>query len=489
MWFALAASFALAVPTPEQATAALTEVNARAHDVGFVFLLDSSQSVEPLTEPLRDDIANLVAVLPEGDQVAVLAFHTRPYLAVPRTRITEPKRAALVEKIRRLDLPSGFDRDLGDGLDQLAKLLADPDAAPFQHVVGVSNFCHAPTTLSAWGSGVRGCGPVLNQGIIGKQVKPLVEAKRLSVRWFPIRDKDDVVDVAGADAARREFGGDLVTDAPSTWLQNLQARLVAERPRPLAAADTRDTEVTLTLSAPDAEGNVAVTVGHTGRVLDLKLSNLRFQGLAGTLPTSLELKPSATFGATLAVPDGPFSPVRRRDRVDVAVALTADGELGPAAALSALGLDDERKDLVARTTVSAQRVYGPPPALSALILVSLVGVTGLAAVLVRGRMMPLRLDGSLTARFRGGARVPLAVADRREAAVVLDDTQGTARLGAVDAAAIVLRVRRPVWQLHAEVQIQHNDAEINGKPAARGTHPVVPGATSFRVGEWRLTWE
>ena len=62
MWIALTAALAWAVPTPEEATEAMQEVNARTTGVGFVFLLDSSQSVEPLTEALLSDIADLVNV-------------------------------------------------------------------------------------------------------------------------------------------------------------------------------------------------------------------------------------------------------------------------------------------------------------------------------------------------------------------------------------------------------------------------------------------
>jgi hypothetical protein len=489
MWIALLAALSLAVPTPEEATAALQELDGRAENVGFVFFLDSSQTVEKLTEALRGDIADLVHALPPGDQVTILAFHTRPYLALPRTKITNAGRGALVAKIRTLDLPGGFDRDLGDGLDQLAAELSSEGASTFQHVIGVSNFCHSPTTMSEWGSGARGCSPIRNQSVIGKQVKALVEARRLSVRWFPIRDTGDVVDVAGADAARREFGGEIITDAPATWLQNLRARLVAERPRPLAAADSRDASFTLTTTEPDAEGHLEVTVVKTARVLDLELEGLVWTGLEGELPDRLTLEPSATFPAQLRVPEGPLTLFRRSDSVMVPVTLRARGKLGPAAALSALALDDERRDLRATAEVRAERTFGPPPWASALVLLALFAGTGTAAVLIRGRMMPLRLGGKFNARYQGGPRLPVELAALREAAIVLSADGATARLGAAKDAALILRVRRPVWQLHAEVQILHPDVEINGKRAAPGTHAIVPCATSFRAGDWRLTWE
>jgi ClpP class serine protease len=80
--------------------------------------------------------------------------------------------------------------------------------------------------------------------VIGKQVTALVEDRRLAVRWFPVRDSADLVDMAGADAARRQFGGDLLSDAPCTWLQNFRERLVSERPRPVATHDAREAAFT-----------------------------------------------------------------------------------------------------------------------------------------------------------------------------------------------------------------------------------------------------
>lgn len=489
MWIALLAALASAVPTPEEATAAMTAVNDRTHGVGFVFLLDSSRTVEALTEAVRGDIADLVQVLPEGDEVTILAFHTRPYASLPRTRITHAGRAKLVESIRTIDLPGGFDRDLGDGLNELAALLSDPAAAQFQHVVGISNFCHAPTTMSEWGTGARGCGPIRNQNVIGKRVKPLVEERRLQVRWFPVRDGADLVDMAGADAARRQFGGELLSDAPATWLQNFRERITAERPRPAAAHDAREARFTLTASEPDREGNLQLTLTSTAHTLDLALENLAWTGLEGAPPSALLLSPSVTLPARLLVPPGRLSLFRRNDRVDVPVQLTADGRLGPAAALSVLALEPRRPDLSAVLSVAVTREVGPPPAVSALLLFAIFVLGGSVAVLVRGRIMPLQLGGTLHARFQGGTRTPLPIAHRREAAIVLPADGGAPTLGEADRAALILRVRRPVWQLYAEVEVKAANVEINGKPVQPGIHAIVPGATSFRAGEWRLTWE
>lgn len=489
MWIVLLAALASAVPTPEEATAAMTVVNDRTHGMGFVFLLDSSRSVEALTEGVRGDIADLVNVLPEGDEVTIVAFHTRPYVSLARTRVTEAGRQKLVDSIRTLDLPGGFDRDLGDGLNELALLLAEPSAAHFQHVVGISNFCHEPTTLSAWGSGARGCSPIRNQNVIGKQVKALVDDRRLAVRWFPVRDSADLVDMAGADAARRQFGGELLSDAPGTWLQNFRERLASERPRPVATHDAREAAFTLTASAPDEAGNLQLTLTSTAAVLDLELENLAWTGLEGAPPSSLRLSPSATIDARLLLPPGPLSLFRRNERVDVPAAITADGRLGPSAALSVLALEPRRRGLSAEVTLTVVREVGPSPAVSVLLLAAIFVLSGTAAVFVRGRIMPLQLGGTLNARFQGGPRTPLPIASRKEAAIVLPAGGGTPSLGEAKQAALILRVRRPVWQLQAEVQVNAEDVEINGKPARPGVHAIVPGATSFRAGEWRLTWE
>ncbi len=480
---------ALAGPTREEATDALTRVGARSPPVGYLFWLDTSAAMEVSSEALRPEIARLVEAAPAGDSVEVIAFHIRPYVALPRTPITEASRASLAAKIRALDLSSGFDRDLGDSLHLLATELSEPSAPAFTHVFGVSNFCHVPTVLSPWSSGGRGCGAIRNQASIGTTVAAVRDAGRLEVRWFPVDALAARVDSAGLAAARHEFGGDAIMEPPLTWLQNFTARLTSERARPAALADARDAGFTVrAVGVPSATGEVELEFTSTSRVLDLKLQNLTAVGLAEPPPGALDLTRRVRVKARLKVPRPPWSVFPRQDDIDVVLSFSGDGMLEPRAALHLWSIKEDRPGLTATTTVSVHRAFGLSLPAGIALLALVFATTGMAAVVIRGRLMPLRLGGALTARFRGGARQVIAIAGLSEAAVVLDEN-GHARLGKRDVAAVVIRVRRPVWNLHGEAHIRAPDTEINGRKVAPGVHRVVPGASSFRIGEWRLTWE
>lgn len=488
MWLVLTAVAGLAAPTPAETEAALTKVNGRSPPVGYVFFLDTSQSMEVSSEALRTEIAALVETIPEGDTVEIIAFHVRPFIAMEPTRVTAANRVQLADTIRKVDLPAGYDRDLGAGLDLLADELSARNAPEFVHVFGVSNFCHSPTMLSQWSSGARGCGPVRNQAAIGKKLTKRRAADRLSVHWFPVHGTSDSVDATGIAAAMAEIGGERVTDDPATWLQNYRARLVSERARPVALADAAAPAFTVEAGAATAEGTVTLTLHNTARVLDLELDALELVGATTTSTAPLLLDPIATLPVSLTVPAPPWSLFPREDDVSVEVTLRAKGRLGPAPALSLWGMNATHRGMEATVTVPVHRSYGLSGLAAAAVLAGVFAVSGFTAVWVRGKLMPVRLGGTLYARHKGGPRQPLNIADAATASIVLTP-EGAARLGKVDEASVVLRARRPLWTLQAQVDIRTDDVEINGQPAKRGVHRVVPGATSLRVGDWRLAWE
>lgn len=488
MWLVLTALAGFAAPTPAETEAALTLVNGRSPPVGYVFFLDTSQSMEATSEALRPEIAALVQAVPEGDTVEIIAFHVRPFIALSPTVVTAANRAQLADTIRKVDLPAGYDRDLGAGLDLLADELSARHAPEFVHVFGVSNFCHAPTMLSQWSSGSRGCGPVRNQAAIGKKLVARRAADRLSVHWFPVVGTTESVDATGIAVAMAEIGGERVTDDPTAWLQNYRARLVSVRSRPVALADAAAPGFTVEAGPAAADGRVTLTLHNTARVLDLTLQELALTGanIEGTEP--LLLGPTATLPATLTIPSPPWSLFPREDEVSVRVIVHAKAKLGPAPALSLWGMNASPRALEAEVNVPVKRAYGLSGLAAAAVLLGVFGGSGLAAVWVRGKFMPVRLGGTLYARHRGGPRQSLNIADAATAAIVLA-ADGSARIGKAPEAAVVLRARRRLWTLHAHLEIRVDDVEINGQPAKRGVHRVVPGATSLRVGDWRLAWE
>lgn len=480
---------ALAAPSPEEVTAAVERVDKRAPAVEYALLLDTSPALLPESQALLPEVARLIEVAPVGDAITLITFSNRPYEVLPRTVITAAGRSALAEKVRTLSLPSGFDRDLGDGLHTLAEHLADPQGSEFVHVLGVSNFCHSPTVTSPWSSGGRGCGTIRNQARIGAVLGTVRASGRVHAAWFPVNAKDAPVDPAGAAAAIHEIGGELITDAPKSWLQTFVSRLPAERARPVALADARAPGFSLRVAGPvDEAGTVPLEVTGTTRALDLTLTHLEATGIEGPLPAELPLTTPAQLAVVVKVPRPPWSLFPRQDSVNVEVTLSADGTLGPAPAVDLWGIRRQTSRLTATISVPVERKFGLPLGAGLGVLAATFLTAAGGAVLIRGKLMPLRLGGTIAARFRGGPRQELPVAERAEAAIVLDP-DGRARVGKREEASVVLRVRRPWWTLYGEVHIRVNEAEINGRPAKNGIHKVVPGATSIRAGDWRLTWE
>lgn len=479
---------ALAAPSPEEVTAALRRVDGRAPPVEYAFLLDTSQAMQAESQALLPQIVRLVELAPAGDSVTVITFSNRPYEVLPRTTITDASRAALAEKLRVLVLPSGFDRDLGDGLHTLAEHLVEPGAPSFVHVVGVSTFCHAPTVTSPWSSGGRGCGTIRNQAKIGSIVSTLRDSGRVRASWFPVNAKDAPADPAGAAAAVHELGGELVTTAPKAWLETFVSRLPAERARPAAAADAKAPGFTIVAGEADAEGRIPLELTATTKALDLELTDVRAEGVDGSVVGQLSLATPARLEVRPKLPRAPWSLFPRQDSVKVDITISGEGALAPAPAVDLWGIRRQTGRLSTTISVPVARHYGLPIGAGLGILVLVFFGAATAAVGVRGKLMPLRLGGTIAARFRGGTRQELTVSERSEAAIVLDP-DGRARVGKREEAAIVLRVRRPWWTLYGEVHIRVNDAEINGRPVKNGIHKVVPGATSIRAGDWRLTWE
>ncbi len=487
----LALAPATAAPD-EEVAAALAELGARAEPVGHVFLLESSLALAPTTEPLRARIADLVASLPDGDTVEIIAYHARPHVALKRTEITDANRTKLYEQVKSLDLTSAADRDLGAGLDELARQLASKDAPRFQHAFVVSSFCHAPTVTSPWASGGRGCSPIRNQSGIGDGLEPLLSEGRLDVRLFPVAAPQQAVDPAGVDAAVRELGGQVITGDAAAAIDNYRGRLAVERLALMVADDARHAHFEARLlNQPTSESPVAqLELRVVSRLLGMQLSNVTVAGTDAPVAASLALAPTATIDVPLHVPRGPPSIFPQTDRVEVSVQVSADGQLLPEAALKPFGIDGKRAGLSTTIAVPVERRYGLGLLQGLALLCGVFAGSGLGAVYLRGRLMPLRLGGSFSYRPIHGSRVALDASLGERAQVgFFEGAEGSIRAGTGEGAFVVFRVRRPLWKVHAEIDVRVDGVEMNGRPLARGVHPVVPGAVSLLYRDRRITWE
>ncbi|MBM4367714.1 MAG: hypothetical protein FJ102_15995 [Deltaproteobacteria bacterium] len=486
-------ALAPAVAAPDQdVAAALAELGARAEPVGHVFLLESSLVLASTIEPLRARIADLVASLPDGDTVEIIAYHARPYVALERTAITDANRTRLYEQVKTLDLTSAADRDLGAGLDELARELAAAGAPRFQHAFVVSTFCHAPTVTSPWASGGRGCSPIRDQSSIGDALELLRDEGRLGVRLYPVAAPQQPVDPAGVEAAVRELGGEVVTGDAAAAIDNYRGRLAVERLALMVADDAKHARFEARLlNQPTSESPVArLELGVTSRLLHMVLRDVTVKGADAPVAATLSLAPTAVVEVPLRVPRGPPSLFPQTDRVDVEVQLSADGQLLPVAGLKPFGIDGKRADLTTTLRVPVERRYGLGVLQGLALLASVFVGAGLGAVYVRGRLMPLRLGGSFSYRPISGTRVALdGTLGERALVGFFEGPEGSIRAGSGEGAFVVFRVRRPLWQVHAEIEVRVDGVEMNGRPLPRGVHPVVPGAVSLLYRDRRITWE
>ena len=394
--------------------------------------------------------------------------------------------------MRALDLSSGYDRDLGAGLARLAESLSREGAPTYQHAFIVSSFCHQPSVASPWSSGGRGCSAIRNQSEIGARLEALVAENRLDVRLFPLATKDNPVDAAGLDAASREFGGRVVTDGAAAWLGNFRARLPFERIAPSVRGEGREPRIVATLlNEPSSAAPVAtIQLAPSTTLLTMKLEKITVKGAAGPVSTELDLRPGATLEVPLRMPRPPLSLFPRSDHVTVNVEIVADAKLGPREAIRLFGLNAAAPGVSAQLSVPVARHYGLSAAQAALALLGVFVGSGIAAVVVRGRMMPLQLGGTFSYRYQSEARVALDTSLGRRAEVgFAAGSGGAVRVAPAAESFVVIRVRRPVWKVLAEVEVRADGVEINGRPAGRGVHAVVPGAVSLLHGDWRLNWE
>jgi hypothetical protein len=179
-----------------------------------------------------------------------------------------------------------------------------------------------------------------------------------------------------------------------------------------------------------------------------------------------------------------FAILPREEKTNQSVTLEGELRLEPAEAWTALGLDPVQKNLSWTVDVPGSYTVGSWQRTG---MVAVVVISGGAAVwgLRRLRRVPPRLGGSFSWRHGGDTRLPLEIGTLREIHVHVhpDGTLGTGpKLGSV------LSIKKESSKL-AYVETHQEGIEINSHRVGIGKHSVIPGATSFQFGEYRLTWE
>jgi hypothetical protein len=184
------------------------------------------------------------------------------------------------------------------------------------------------------------------------------------------------------------------------------------------------------------------------------------------------------------VPPPAFRLLPSTEQLEQPIGVDGNLVLSPETAWTAVGIDPRQKpqhwDLQAPVT----RSVGSGKTLVAMALSVLVmgGIGGWSA---RQFLLRRPLGGTFWWRRGMEGRQALDIAHLQQANLVaLPD--GTLGHGSPEAAMLVL------WRTsntRAFVDVKHDNVEINSRKAARGRHEIVPGATSFQMGEYRLTWE
>lgn len=456
----------------------------------YLFLIDTSQGMLLQAEALREPLAELIAAIPAGDRVGVLAYHTRPSEVLSMQAVAEEGRAALVEKVKALPLSSARETDLGAGLSAAADALGRAGAARVQFLVIISDFCHNPTMQSRYDSGGRGCRPIRDIEELEKHFSLSTREHLLTVQYLSVTREGSAAPLSHAEARRVAGEGQLGND-PAAWMRGYAAERAVRRYGPVAQDWAARLKVEVApdgpISAADPDVSLLVRVSPPVRLL------LQKPALAGGGLRLPEGSPDLTVGDGDAVPltvplpviSGAILP--RVEERPIPIELSAGLTLQPEVAWKAVGVEPQRPPQRWQATVQASVEAG---SLRRLIGVALAGVVmaGLAGALIRQRLNRWPLGGALWWRQGGGPRqeIPLGRAERVGIVLEEADGRGTIRVGPEDKALLVL------WRTGkatAMVDVRREGVEINARTVAPGRHAILPAAASFRLGDYRLTWE
>lgn len=459
----------------------------------YVFLLDTSGDMLEKAMAAREAIANLVEQLPDGDRVEIVAFHTRPKVAVELTVVDGTTRKPLSDQIRAVALTSAKDSDLGAGLAWAVSDLNRKDGGAVQFVFMMSTFCHNPSVNSEYGQGGNGCRAVRGLSKIAETLRSGRSGRTLVTTYFTTATKDVKANAEGLAAAQEVLGEgttvDLATTSFTTWTSGYRARL--ERVLPLARADAAAATFSArVLRQPTPQlPNVSVELSSGTTWLGLTVDNLTVSGgTGGGTPGSVDLQPIYTVDVPVQLPPNPFAILPHDDVVSIPLTFGGDGTLQPDASLRGVGIDPARPGLTATVNATWHRTYGLPGWLVAMIAAEILAVAIGVGIFLRRRLRKVRLGGSFSYRRIGGPRQPLDIADLEQAYIVIRP-DGELGVGARKDAVLALRMVRHGMNASAEVEVFADGVEINRKLARPGRHRVVVGATSFLFGEYRMAWE
>ena len=490
LWFSLW-MVALSVPAAlAQSTDDLVVRTFGTEPADYLFLIDTSQGMLPQAEALRAPLAEMIAQIPAGDRVGILAYHTRPSEVLSMQAIDEPGRAALVEKIKALPLTSAKETDLGAGLSAVADTLGRAGSARVQFLILISDFCHNPSVQSRYDSGGRGCRSIRELDELAKHFQISTREHLLTVQYLSLTREGSAAPLSHAEARRVAGEGQLAGD-PSAWLRGYAGERLLRRYGPVAQDWAARLTVGMDADGPisAADPDVALKVRVSPPVKLLLLAPEIQGGTLSGLPSD---------GAGLTVEDGALIPLsvplpvisgailpRTEDR-PIPVTLQAAAVLQPEVAWKAVGVDPQRPAQQWAVTVHSSIEAGSRRRLIGVILLALVAV-GIGGALARQRLNRWELGGTFWWRHGNDPRQPLEVGKRQQLAVAINDKGEVIAGDPGDSKALLL-----VWRTGlrtAMVDVRREGVEINARAVAPGRHPILPAAASFRYGEYRLTWE
>lgn len=461
----------------------------------LVFLVETTGPMLDVAKEARDELAMLVNNVPEGDRVEILAYHTRVSTVVESTVVDAAGRSALVERIRTLDWPSAKDADLGAGLAEVARRLNRADVPREQFVYVLSTFCHNPSLSSEYDSGGRGCRAIRGLPRLVETFQKGREDRHLTLTLLGAAVPDrPAADAVGLAATQELLGKGTVVDPKATpfdaWAKAYAGRLPLERVLPTLRRQAETLALTVkAIDGPTATNPLAtIEIASSATLLGVRLSGVTVEGVpSGSLPEDLELAPSATLRIPVAVPEAPFAVFPRSTEVAIPVSIRADALLLPDVGLAAVGIEPKRPGLVASGTVPYPMRYGLSWVTLIGILLAVAGTSMMGFMYLRRRFKVVRLSGTFTYRRAGGPRQVLDIASLAEVTVGIDENgELAANRGR---RVLTLRVVEDGDEVRAEVDVHREGVEINRRPVRPGTHRVVPGATAFQFGEYRLSWE
>lgn len=379
-------------PAPELCTRArLDTVHA-----AYTLLVDESGSMRALWPAVQRALSEFAAAIPDGDELDVRLFASKPRSLIARVPASDDARAGWVRRFASLPLPSGAHTDLGSAARSALATIRSAPANQLQFVFFLTDGQQSVPLSSPFPNSWDGEWPSL-----ASEASTLVSARPVSVVILRLTDEAD------RSLLARVFPGAVVTDAIGpdalrSWFASASRDIAVAKLRLLIGRE-------LSLPAFTIEGSLKTEIRGVGEMEGEVVPGRRILGTvfsdsaAGSFGNGGQLEVRLMPGAMMVparadvrirVPSRPWYLPPSREALAISTTASGTARLEPAGELARIGIDPTaRPDSV--SVVITARTGIIPVVLYYLVLVLVIAILSGAAVRLKWAFHRAYLSGRL----------------------------------------------------------------------------------------------